>query len=548
MTVTADAPAAAPASEPTTAVLAPTGFAAVLGSGDHKVVGRLWLVASMAHLVLVGVVALLVSAERVDSTVFDVLGADWVVQAETFRFVGGFFLLALPLTIGLATIVVPLQVGASTIAFPRAAAAAAWAYLLGGGLLVGAYAIDGGPGGTDIDGVELFIVAFALVLVALLVAWISLVTTVFALRAPGLRVTRVPLFAWSIVVAGGVWILTLPVLGGLSILSFLDVRYGGFLGSTDTALYDRIAWVFHPPTLYALAIPALGIVGSIIPVFSQTRHQQHRVAVGLIGAFGALSLGAWTAPSLDGNLPWLYEAPWVVVSIAALVPVLGLVGLWSLTARQGRPVLKSPLLFAVVTVLLLLLGLAAGAIQALKPVKTIVDGTDTTLFGTAWSTGVTALILLATVAALFGGAVYWAPKVVGSSFSEGGARLVALLVLAGAAVGGVAELAAGLLGQPGTVALAAAEHTSTLETLGLVATIGDGVLVLGGLLFLLLLAGAAASGDDPGEDPWGGHTLEWATASPPPVGNFTSLPTIASEAPLYDARHGQARSGQEVDA
>jgi heme/copper-type cytochrome/quinol oxidase subunit 1 len=539
MTVTADAPAAAPASEPTTAVLAPTGFAAVLGSGDHKVVGRLWLVASLAHMVLVGAVSILLSAERVDGKVFDVLGADAVAQADGFRFIAGVFLFALPLTIGLAMIVVPLQVGASTIAFPRAAAAAAWTYLLGGGLLLGAYAIDGGPGGTDIDGLELFIVALGLVLVSLIVAWICLVTTVFALRAPGLGVLRVPLFSWSIVVAGGVWLLTLPVIGGLSVLSFLDVRYDGFLGSTDTALYDRISWAFHPPTLYVLAIPALGIVGSIIPVFSQTRHQRHRVAVGLIGLFGALSLGAWTAPSLEGDLPWLYDGPWVVVSVAALLPVLGLVGLWALTLRQGRPVLKGPLLFAVATILLLLLGLAAGAVQSIEAVKTISDGPGTKLFGTAWSTGVTAAVLLATVVALLGGVVYWAPKVVGSLLPEGGARLVATLVLVGAAVGCIAELAAGLLGQPGTVALSAAEHGGTLDTLGLVTTAADGVLVLGGVLFVVLLIRAAASDTDPGDDPWAGHTLEWATASPPPVGNFTTLPKITSEAPLYDARHGQ---------
>ncbi|HJR24565.1 MAG TPA: cbb3-type cytochrome c oxidase subunit I [Acidimicrobiales bacterium] len=539
MTVTADAPAAAPASEPTTAALAPTGFAAVLGSGDHKVVGRLWLVAALAHMAVVGVAAVLLSAERVDSAVFDVLGADWVVQAETFRFIGGIFLFALPLTIGLATIVVPLQVGASTIAFPRAAAAAAWTYLLGGGLLLGAYAIDGGPGGTDVDGIELFVVAFGLVLVSQVVAWVCLVATVFALRAPGLGVMRVPLFAWSIVVAGGVWILTLPVLGGLSVLSFLDVRYDGFLGSTETALYDRIAWAFHPPTIYALAIPVLGIVGSIIPVFSQTRHQRHRVAVGLIGAFGALTLGAWTAPSLEGDLPWLYDGPWVVVSIAPLLPLLGLVGLWALTLRAGRPVLKSPLLFAVVAVLLLLLGLAAGAAQAVEAIETIVEGPSTPLFGTAWTTGVTALFLLATAAGLFAGAVYWAPKVVGSLVPEGGARLAATLVLVGTAVGCIAELVAGLLGQPATVALAAAERTGTLETLGLVTTVADGVLVLGAVVFVLLLARAAASATDPGGDPWAGHTLEWATASPPAVGNFASLPKISSEAPLYDLRHGQ---------
>lgn len=537
MTVTADAPAAAPASESTAPALAPTGLAAILGSGDHKVIGRLWVVASMIHLVLVGLVATGVAAERIDGTSFDVFGADWVAQAESFRFIGAIFLLALPLTIGIATVVVPLQVGAPTIAFPRAAAGAAWTYLLGGGLLLGAYAIDGGPGGTDADGLELFVAAFGLVLLAQLVAWICLMTTVLGLRAPRLHLTRVPLFSWSVLVAGGVWLLTLPVLAALAVLSFLDVRYGGFLDGSDGGLYGRIAWAFDTPTVYALAIPALGIVGSIVPVFAQTRHHLHRVALGLIGAFGVLAVGAWTAPHLGGDQPWRYEGPWIAVTIAALVPVLGLVGLWGLTLRRGKLAFGSPLLFGLVTVLLLLLGLAAGAVQSIEPIETLVDGEGVSLHGTAWSTGVTALVLLAAITALFGGVVYWAPKVLGAAFGEGGARLVALLVLLGAAVGGLAELAAGLLGQPGTVTLSAADNTDTLETLGLVATIGDGLLVLGGLLFMVLLARAAASSTDPGEDPWSGHTLEWATASPPGPGNFSSLPEVTSEAPLYDARH-----------
>ena len=35
-------------------------------------------------------------------------------------------------------------------------------------------------------------------------------------------------------------------------------------------------------------------------------------------------------------------------------------------------------------------------------------------------------------------------------------------------------------------------------------------------------------------DPWRGHTLEWATASPPPPHNFDVLPEVRSERPLLD--------------
>jgi heme/copper-type cytochrome/quinol oxidase subunit 1 len=543
MTVTADAPAAAPASESTAPATAPNGLAAILGSGDHVAVGRLWIAASMVHLVLVGLVTVLVSAERIDSSSFDVLGSDWALQAETARFIGGVFLLALPLTIGVATAIVPLQVGASTVAFPRAAAAAAWTYLLGGGLMIGAYAIDGGPGGSDIDGLELFLAAFVLVLVAQVVAWTCLATTVLGLRVPRLSLRRVPLFAWSVLVAAAVWLVTLPFLGAFSILGFLDVRYDGFLGGGGELLYARIAWAFDTPTVYALAIPALGVIGAVVPVFAQTRHHLHRVAMGLIAAFGALTVGAWTAPHLDGARPAVYDGPWVVVSILPLVPVLGLAGLWALTVSRGRVKLGSPLVFAAVALVLLLLGLLAGAVQAIEPIETLVDEAATSLHGTAWSTAMTALVLIATLAALFGAVVFWAPKLLGSTFGEGGARLAATVVLLGAAVGCLAELAAGLLGQPGTITLAATENVDTLETLGIVTTVGDGILVLGGLLFLVLLGRAAARDADADADPWAGHTLEWA-AAPAPAGDVSALPEITSEAPLYDARHRD----QEADA
>src|SRR5690606_27481169 len=184
-----------------------------------------------------------------------------------YRSIAGVFLFLLPLTIGLATAVVPLQVGASTIAFPRAAAAAAWTYLFAGGLLVGSYAIDGGPFGSDVDGVRLFVAAFTLVLVAQVVAWICIVTTVVSLRVPGLSMARTPLFSWSGVVAGSVWVLTLPVLAAVTVISYTDIRYGGgagFFAGGEGALYNRIAWAFGTPAVYALAIPVLGFIGSVI--------------------------------------------------------------------------------------------------------------------------------------------------------------------------------------------------------------------------------------------------------------------------------------------
>lgn len=542
MTVTEDAPAAVSApAEPMAPTPSASGLSAILGSGDHKVTARLWLVASLAHVVLAGVAALLVAVERIDVAGVDIVSADWLDQYVAYRSIAGAFLFLLPLTIGVATAIVPLQVGAATIAFPRAAAAAAWAYLLGSGLVVGAFAIDGGPGGGDVDGVRLFIAALTLVVIAEAVAWICIATTVIAVRVPGLSLARVPLFAWSGLVAAGVWLVTLPVLVGVLVMTYLDVRYGGssgFFGGGEATVYARIAWVFSTPAVYAFAIPALGVIGSVVPVFAATRHQRHRLAQGLIGAFGVLSVGAWAMPGFgEDAFPWLYEVPWVAVSLAIILPLLGLLGLWALTVRQGRASLASPMLFALVAGLMLLVGVLAGAIQAIEPIKTVVAGPGTTLYGTTWSTSIASYVVLATAAALLGGVVYWSPKLIGRTFAEGPARVVALLLLAGTVLWSFPDLIAGLLGQPASPEVAPTDNVSTIEALNTSSTIGGVVLALAVAGFLLLLFRTSRSDELPGDDPWAGHTLEWATSSPPPADNFASLPEITSEAPLYDARH-----------
>ncbi len=538
MTVTEDAPAAAPASSEATApVPAAAGLASILGSGDHKVVGRLWLVASLLHLVLAGAAALWVAVERIDAATVP----DFFVQAFTYRSIAGAFLFLLPLTIGIATLVVPLQVGAPTLAFPRAAAAAAWTYLLGGGLIIGSYAIDGGALGKDTDGVRLFTVAFLLVLVALTVAWICVATTVIALRAPGMSLTRVPLFAWSALVAATVWAISLPILAGIVLIAYIDLRYGGatgfITGGGAGTLYERIAWVFGQPAVYAFAIPVLGFIGAVVPVFTSTRHQLHRVAMGFIGAYGALSVGAWAVPAFGADrAPWLYEVPWVAVSFAILIPVLGLSGLWAVTARRGQPRLASPLLFGVAAGLMLLVGLVLGAVQAVKPIKTLVDGPGTSLYGTTVTTSVASYVVLAAAIAAFGGVVLWAPKIVGRQLSEAGARLVALLLLAGTVLWSFPDAIAGLLGQSAVPGVPA-DNVDTIKALDTASAVGGGLLALAVAAFVALLVRSTRSHDLPGDDPWSGHTLEWATSSPPPVGNFASLPAITSEAPLYDARH-----------
>ncbi len=368
----------------------PTGLAAVVGSGDPRTIGKLFVGTSLLFLIAAGVAGALVGIEQYDVSGSEIFGADTALRVFTLHSTAALFLGVVPLLIGLATAIVPLQVGASTVAFPRASAAAYWVWLASSGLVLASYAIDGGPFGTELDAVGLYVAGLIAVVIALAVATLSVVTTVLTLRAPGMSLRRTPLFSWSILAAGTVWLLTLPVLAGVLLLTYLDLRYGQqFLGGSG-GVWDRIAWLFWQPSLYLVAVPALGIIADIVPVFGRRRHQRHGAAMFLIGLAAALGFGAWAqiGASVDGSespTPWLFEGPWIVVGFLAIVPVLGLLGLWSATLAKGKVKVGTPLILAQLSGLLVLLGVAAGG-------ATVIEDLD--LDNTTWMTAQADLVLV----------------------------------------------------------------------------------------------------------------------------------------------------------
>ena len=134
---------------------------------------------------------------------------------------------AIPLFVGLATCITPAAGGRQHGGLPPGRGHGVLGMAASGpGLVVAAYAIDGGPAGGRAKAVDLSYAGLALVLASLLVASVCVVTTVVALRTPGLWLDRVPMFSWSMVVAGTVWLLTLPVLLANILLVYIDHHYG----------------------------------------------------------------------------------------------------------------------------------------------------------------------------------------------------------------------------------------------------------------------------------------------------------------------------------
>jgi heme/copper-type cytochrome/quinol oxidase subunit 1 len=216
--------------------------------------------------------------------------------------------------------------------------------------------------------------------------------------------------------------------------------------------------------------------------------------------------------------------------------------LWAATLGRGKVRLGTPLILALFAGLLIGGGVAAGAV-------TVIEEAD--VLTTTWASGQELLMVAGTLVAAAAGLAFWAPKLYGKLLSDGLVRLGATLLTLGAGVAAVTYGIAGLYDQPRSIAasLDGVSEVDTVETLNLVAAIGLVVAVAGALAVIAALL-VPARGRAVADDPWEGHTLEWATTSPPPIGNFATVPEVTSEAPLYDARYAgaSARVSESTEA
>lgn len=529
---TVPAPAGGPAAaaaEPAPAP-APSGLAGWLTTSDHKRVGRLYLATSLVFLVVGNVVGLIVAAERIDSGL-QILSDDTFGQVYTLHGEVAVLLFLVPFFLGLATYLVPLQVGASDIAFPRGSATAYWSYLIAGATLLAAYVANGGVGGGSEFGTDLYLLSLAVLTIATCLALVSILATIITLRAPGMTLDRAPLFSWSVLVGGGLTLLTAPVLLARLIELYISHHFSGEFSVAGA--YGDISWFWAVPQVYLLAVPAAGVAAEVVPVLTRRRLRRHESGIVVIAATGLLGLGAWA--QADGRADNLL---FVVAGLAAVLPALALLGILGDTVRRGRFVRKPALLMALGAVAHLFLGALAGAVSVIPPLE---------LQGTVWQAAQLHYTLyggavLAAYAALW----FWAPKIWGVHLGDGAGTVAFAVTFWGALLLAAPDLFSGMFNDQGLMFVQFDEGFLATALNG-ISAVGGAMGVLGVLVVIGDVLGRAGrrTGTRATADPWGGSTLEWATDSPPPPGNFAGrLPPVSSPYPVADR---SAEAGADVD-
>ena len=491
----------------------PSGLEILVGSGDHRTTGVVFIGFSLLFLVISFIVRALVGIDVLTDNGF--LGVFGTLSNLSSQ-VGLVFVGVVPLILGLAIYVVPMQVGSPAIAFPRAVTLSLWTWVLGAGVFITSAALKGGIGGGNDDAARLGNVSLGVLLLALGLGTVAVMTTVVAHRPFGMGLARVPLFSWSMLVGGAVWLLSFGS-------AFAHIIVGQISQSGAEALATNfsngIAWLLRAPSVYMIAIPVLGIAGDVVARAANRRLANYFVFQTFIGAFAVLSFGAWVQSPTA-----VRTAVWTVVALLIGLPVLGLLGGLADTLRRGRVKFDAAVIASLLSLLLLLGAVAAGLLIALDNAgKGELVGFNSAELAAAQAFFAVGAALVGAIAGLFG----WSPLILGRPAKKGAATGAVLLTAGGTALMATTALIAGLVQLDG--------KDTGYQAFGVLGAIGAVVALFGVVATLAATLGAARTGDEEGAEELSGLTLEWAGSAQP-----LDAPPVQSAFPLLDTAEENA--------
>jgi cytochrome c oxidase subunit 1/cytochrome c oxidase subunit I+III len=398
-----------------------------LSTVDHKRIGILYLLFALLFFVIGGLEALFIRLQLAvpNNTLVapDTFNALFTMHGTTM-----IFLVAMPALFGLANYFVPLMVGARDMAFPRLNALSVWVIPFGAALLhfgiftglpkTGWFSytpLSEGPYNTSL-GVDYWILGLIVLGIGSVATAINLIATVLCMRAPGMTLRRLPLFAWINFVNAFIVVFALPVLNVALVMLLMDRQIGThfFFGPDggSPVLWQHLFWTFGHPEVYILALPAFGIISEVVPVFSRKPIFGYEfVAVSSV-AIALLSFGVWAHHMFTVGLGHFAETFFAIASMLIAIPTGVKVLNWSATMFRGRLRLSVPMLYAIAFLIQFTLGGLSGVTHA----EAALD----------WQTKNSYYLVAhfhyvavgGIVFAILSGLHYWFPKISGRMLSE----------------------------------------------------------------------------------------------------------------------------------
>ncbi|NEX61010.1 cytochrome c oxidase subunit I [Noviherbaspirillum sp. 17J57-3] len=528
------------------------GILGWIGSVDHKEIGKRYLVTAMFFLLVGGLEALALRVQLAAANL-QVLNPRLYNELFTMHGMTMVFLYALPILSGFSNYLWPLLLGSRDMAFPRLNAFSYWVYLAAGlfmyaGMFFGQMPDAGWFNYTPYSnrhfnpglGIDIYALGMVFLGISTTVGAINFVVTLLRTKAPGMSINRVPIIIWGTLTASVGNLLAVPAVSLAFLLLWAQRQFGAHYfdpaGGGQPLLWQHLFWMFGHPWVYAIVLPAMGIVSDALPVFCRRPLVGYTpVALSTVATM-FIGFGVWVHHMFATGLSTMSLSFFSASSIVIVIPSAVAVFAWLATIFTGRPVFKTPFYYFAGFVFLFTLGGVSGFMTASVPA-------DLQLTDTYFVVAHLHYVLLGiNVFPVLGGIVYWFPKMTGKLMDERLGKWSFWILFAGFNIAFFPMHVSGLLGMPRRVYT----YPSGMgwELPNLITSAGSFLFALGVLLFLVNLALSLKRGAPAGNNPWDANTLEWSMPSPPPPYNFVCIPELVSRHPLWEDRlqESEARS------
>jgi cytochrome o ubiquinol oxidase subunit 1 len=463
------------------------------------------------------------------------------------------FFVAIPLIVGLVNYVMPLQIGARDVAFPFLNSLSLWLTVAGAllvmvSLFVGEFSRAGWLNYVPVaniqnspdTGPDYYVWALQIAGVGTTLSAINMVATIIRMRAPGMNMMKMPVFTWTAFCSNVLAIAIFPALTAAFAMLLLD-RYVGTNFFTNDAggnpmMYWNLVWLWGHPEVYVLVLPVFGIYSEVTSTFCGKRLFGYSSMVYATVVITILSYLVWLHHFFTMGSGASVNSFFGIATMVIAIPTGAKIFNWLFTMYRGQIRFELPMMWVVAFMLTFVVGGMTGVLLAVPPADFVLHNS---LFLVAHFHNV---IIGGVVFGLFAGMYYWFPKAFGFRLDPFWGKVT----LWGWVIGyWVAWTPIYIVGLMGTTRRVRHFDDPELRIWFVIAGIGALIILVGILGFVIQIAvsirNRKALRDTTG-DPWGGRTLEWATASPPPFYNFAFTPVVHELDAWHDMKSRGARA------
>jgi cytochrome o ubiquinol oxidase subunit I len=469
------------------------------------------------------------------------------------------FFMAMPFVVGLMNFVVPLQIGARDVAFPVLNSVSFWltaagALLINLSLGIGEFSRAGWlayPPLSELPfspgvGIDYYLWSLQISGVGTLLSGVNLVTTILKLRAPGMRMSMMPVFTWTALASNMLIVAAFPILTATFAMLLLD-RYVGthFFtndGGGNPMMYINLIWTWGHPEVYILILPPFGVFSEVIATFSRKPLFGYRSMVVATMVITLLAFTTWLhhffTMGSGADVNGFFGITTMVIAIPTGVKIFN----WLFTMYGGRVRFTSPVLWTIGFMVTFTIGGMTGVLMAVPPADFVLHNS---LFLIAHFHNV---IIGGVVFGCFAGFIYWFPKAFGFRLHEGLGKAAFWCWFLGFYLAFMPLYILGFMGMTRRMN----HYDDPAWVPYLLVAEGGAVLILLGILFQgaqLVWSIRQRETLRVGADPWDGRTLEWSTTSPPPPYNFARVPQVDGLDAYWEVKQEvMAASSQPLEA